>query len=216
MPEPITPEPVQTAPAPAPTRGAVLRALFGSVRLAYLPVLVTYFCYGASGITGIVFLGSLGENQTLTASEKLLVIREMVGVVKGRIPVLSGVAESSTAEASKYVREVERLGVDGFMLMPAMLYKGDTREIITHLTAVGRATGLPIMLYNNPISYANDLTPEIFARLAGIKNFVALKESSGDVRRITDLRNEVGERYAIFTGVDDLVLDSCIIDVSNC
>ena len=168
-----------------------------------------------SGVSGIVFLGSLGENQALLPTEKRDLIREMVKAVGARVPVLSGVAESSTAEASKYVREVERLGVDGFMLMPAMLYKGDTREIITHLTAVGRATGLPIMLYNNPISYANDLTPEIFARLAGIKNFVALKESSGDVRRITDLRNEVGERYAIFTGVDDLVLESAIAGIDG-
>src|SRR2546430_3302956 len=93
------------------------------------------------------------------------------------------------------------------MLMPAMLCKGDPREIMAHFRAAAMATAQPIMIYNNPISYANDVTPEMFAELADQKNFVALKESSGNTRRITDLRNTVGDRYAIFTGVDDLVLE---------
>ncbi len=168
-----------------------------------------------SGVTGIIFLGSLGENQALTPDEKRRVIEAMVKGVRGRVPVLSGVAESSTAEAIRYVREGERLGLDGFMLMPAMLYKGDPRETITHFRVTAKATGLPIMIYNNPISYANDITPEMFAELAGQKNFVALKESSGNTRRITDLRSTVGDRYAIFTGVDDLVLESAVLGIDG-
>ena len=168
-----------------------------------------------SGVAGIIFLGSLGENQTLTAEEKRRLIQAMVKSVNGRVPVLSGVAESSTAEACRYVRDSERLGLDGFMLMPAMLYKGDPHETMTHFRTVAKATGLPIMIYNNPISYANDITPEMFAELADQKNFVALKESSGDTRRITDLRNTVGDRYAIFTGVDDLVLECAILGIDG-
>jgi dihydrodipicolinate synthase/N-acetylneuraminate lyase len=160
-----------------------------------------------SGVSGIIFLGSLGENQALTANEKRQVIEAMVGVVNGRVPVLSGVAESSTTEACRYLRDIERLGVNGCMLMPAMLYRGDARETVAHFRTAARATGLPIMIYNNPISYANDITPEMFAELADVKNFVGLKESSGNTRRITDIRNLVGDRYAIFTGVDDLVLE---------
>src|SRR5256885_16855444 len=83
-----------------------------------------------SGVAGIIFLGSLGENQALRPDEKRQFIQEMVRVVNGRVPVLSGVAESSTQEACRYVREAEELGIDGFMLMPAMLYRGDPREII--------------------------------------------------------------------------------------
>src|SRR5919109_3397586 len=150
----------------------------------------------ASGVSGIIFLGSLGENQALTADEKRLLIEAMVKVVNGRVPLLSGVAESSTAAACRYVRDCETLGADGFMVMPAMLYRGDPRETTTHFRATAKATGLPIMIYNNPISYANDITPEMFAALADQKNFVALKESSGDPRRITELRNVVGDRYA--------------------
>jgi 4-hydroxy-tetrahydrodipicolinate synthase len=168
-----------------------------------------------SGVNGIIFLGSLGENQALTPDEKRRVVEVMVKAVNGRVHVLSGVAESSTAEACRYVRDCERLGLDGFMLMPAMLYKGDPREIMTHFRTVAKATGLPMMIYNNPISYANDITPEMFAGLEDQKNFVALKESSGDTRRITDLRNAVGDRYAIFTGVDDLVLESAILGIDG-
>lgn len=168
-----------------------------------------------SGVSGMIFLGSLGENQPMSGEEKRRVIEAMVKGVNGRIPVLSGVAETSTAEAVRYTRDVEKLGADGVMLMPAMLYKGDPDETLAHFRAVAKSTGLPIMIYNNPISYANDITPELLARLADRKNFVALKESSGDVRRITDLRNTVGDRYAIFTGVDDLVLEASILGIDG-
>ena len=169
-----------------------------------------------SGVTGMIMLGSLGENQALEPEEKRAVIELAVRVVKGRVPVLSGVAETSTPAAIRYVRDGERLGLDGFMLMPAMLYKApDPRETLAHFRAVARATGLPIMIYNNPISYGNDITPEMFAQLADVKTFVALKESSGNTRRITDLHNTVGDRYAIFTGVDDLALESAILGIDG-
>lgn len=169
-----------------------------------------------SGISGLVYLGSLGENQTLTADEKRLVMKEMVGVVNGRIPVVSGVAESATAEACRYVKDCEKLGVDGYMVMPAMNYKTpDPEESMGHLRTVAKATGLPIMIYNNPISYGNDITPEMFAKLADVKNFTSLKESSGNTRRITDLRNTVGDRYSIFTGVDDLALESAVLGIDG-
>jgi len=168
-----------------------------------------------SGVSGLIFVGSLGENQALTSEEKRCVIEAMTQVVNGRVHVLSGVAESSTAEACRYLRDGERLGLDGFMLMPPMLYKGDARETMAFFRTGAEATGLPITLYNNPISYANDITPEMFAELGDVKNFVALKESSGNVRRITDLHNTVGDRYAIFTGVDDLLLESSIVGIDG-
>ena len=119
-----------------------------------------------SGITGIVMLGSLGENQSLEPDEKRRVIELAVRAVKGRIPVLSGVAETSTAAAIRFVRDGERLGLDGFMLMPAMNYKTpDAQETLAHFRTVAKSTGLPIMIYNNPISYGNDITPEMFAQI---------------------------------------------------
>ena len=168
-----------------------------------------------SGVAGLIVLGSLGENQALDPEEKQRVTEATVKQVHGRVPVLSGVAECSTADACRYVRDGEKLGADGFMLMPAMIYRGDPRETLAHFRTVARATGLPIMIYHNPISYGNDITPEMFAQLADAKNFVALKESSGNPRRITDLHNTVGDRYAIFTGVDDLVLESAILGLDG-
>lgn len=168
-----------------------------------------------SGVNGLVILGSLGENQSLGPEEKRQVVEATVKAVRGRVPVLSGVAENSTSAACAYVRDCEKLGASGFMLMPAMVYKGDPRETMAHFRTVAKVTSLPIMIYNNPISYGNDITPKMFAELAEVENFVALKESSGDTRRITDLRNTVGDRYAIFTGVDDLALEAAILGIDG-
>jgi 4-hydroxy-tetrahydrodipicolinate synthase len=168
-----------------------------------------------SGVTGLIMLGSLGENQALAPDEKRRVVEATVQAANGRVPVLSGIAENSTAAACRYARDCEKLDVDGFMLMPAMVYKGDPRETMAHFRTVAKATGLPIMVYNNPISYANDITPKMFAELADVKNLVALKESSGDTRRLTDLHNTVGDRYAVFTGVDDLVLESAVLGIDG-
>jgi len=166
-------------------------------------------------VSGLVMCGSLGENQTLAPEEKRAVLKAALETARGRLPVLSGVAETSTAAACRYVRDLEKLGADGFMVMPPMLYKGDPRETLAHFRAVARATGLPIMIYNNPISYANDITPAMFAELGRIPNFVALKESSGDTRRLTDLHNTLGGRFALFTGVDDLALESAILGIDG-
>jgi 1-pyrroline-4-hydroxy-2-carboxylate deaminase len=168
-----------------------------------------------SGVAGLIMCGSLGENQALDPEEKRKVVELAVAVAQGRIPVLSGVAEPSTSLAIRYLRDLERLGADGAMLMPAMNYKGDPREVLAHFRTAARATDLPIMIYNNPVSYANDLTPAMFAELAEEENLVALKESSGDPRRLTDLHNCVGDRYAIFTGVDDLVLEAAILGIDG-
>src|SRR6266496_281616 len=155
----------------------------------------------AAGIHGVVFLGTVGENTALEYEEKLAVLREMLPVVRGRIPVLTGVAEYTTALACRFARDAEKIGVDGLMVLPGMVYKSDPRETLTHFRTVARATGLPVMVYNNPVSYHVDVTPEMFRELADEPGIVAIKESSENVRRITDLTNIVGDRYILFGGV---------------
>ena len=169
----------------------------------------------ASGVTGLIVAGSLGENQTLDPAEKRALVAEAVKVAAGRVPVLSGVAEMSTAAACQYVRDCERLGASGFMVMPAMVYKSDAAETMNHFRRVAAATNLPWMLYNNPVGYAVDVTPAQFAELSDIPNLIALKESSANTRRITELRLAVGDRYAIFVGVDDLVLESSVLGIDG-
>jgi len=164
-----------------------------------------------AGIHGVVFLGTVGENTALEYQEKLTILHEMKQVVRGRIPMLTGVAEYTTALACRFARDAEKIGLDGLMVLPAMVYKSDERETITHYRTVAHSTGMPIMVYNNPVSYGVDLKPEAFARLADEPTIVAIKESSEDVRRLTDLRNIVGNRYTLFGGVDDLVLESILL-----
>ncbi len=168
-----------------------------------------------SGVAGLVVCGSLGENQVLDPDEKRAVVETAVGVSAGRVPVLSGVAETSTRAACGYVRDCRALGADGFMVMSAMVYPGDEREIVEHFRAVASSVDSPLMIYNNPVSYANDVTPALFAKLAEIDTIVAIKESSQDTRRITDLRNTVGDRYALFAGIDDLALEAAVLGIDG-
>lgn len=169
----------------------------------------------ASGVQGVIVCGSLGENQTLDAEEKRRVVDLAVQVAGKKVPVLSGVAETSTAAACRYVKDCEALGANGFMVMPAMVYKADDREVMNHFRRVAAATNLPWMLYNNPVGYYTDVTPKQFAELSDVKNLVALKESSANTRRVTELRIECGDRYAVFTGVDDLVLESAVLGIDG-
>ncbi|MCW3098642.1 MAG: dihydrodipicolinate synthetase [Chthonomonadaceae bacterium] len=165
----------------------------------------------ASGVEGIIMLGSLGENVALEPDEKRLVVKTAIEVSNGRVPVLSSISECSTAAASRYARDMENLGADGLMVLPAMVYKSDPRETMTHFRTVARSSSLPIIVYNNPLAYGVDITPEMFEQLSDEKTLVAIKESSGNVRRITDILNLVGNRYTIFTGVDDLALESIFL-----
>jgi len=165
----------------------------------------------AGGAHGLVLLGTLGENSSLEADEKRDLVRAAVDRVAGRVPVLAGVAECTTAAACRFAADCERLKLDGLMVLPAMVYKSDPRETAAHFRAVAAASGLPIMIYNNPVSYGVDLPPEALADLADESKFVAVKESSDDVRRITDIINLLGDRFAVFCGVDDLALEALLL-----
>jgi 4-hydroxy-tetrahydrodipicolinate synthase len=164
-----------------------------------------------AGVHGMIMLGTVGENCSLEYHEKLDVLRATVEQVARRVPVLTGVAECSTALACRFAADARKAGVDGLMVLPAMVYKSDARETVAHFRAVAKATDLPILCYNNPVSYGVDITPSMFADLADEPRFVAIKESSENVRRITDLKNSCGDRYLLFCGVDDLVLESVVL-----
>lgn len=161
-----------------------------------------------NGVHGLVTCGSLGEASTLTLEEKLAVTRCAVEVSGGRIPVLANVSETSTREALRFIKEAVALGVDGFMLMPSLIYVADSREAMQSIRTMAEAAAKPCMIYNNPVAYRVDLKPEHMAELADCKWLVAIKESSDDIRRVTDLRNALGDRYQLFIGVDDLSFEA--------
>jgi len=162
------------------------------------------------GVTGFIMLGTLGENSSISPDEKEAVLRMAVETVAGRVPVLSGVAEYTTDLAIAQARRAAEAGCDGLMLLPCMVYEQDSREAIAHFGTVADATGLPVMIYNNPPAYKVDLSPEDFCRLARHENIVAVKESSHDSRRITDMFNACGDRYRIYCGVDDRALENLL------
>ena len=165
----------------------------------------------AARVNGIVCCGSLGEASTLTADEKIDILKAVKEQARGRAPVILTVAEDSTRAAAEVAARAQDAGADGLMVLPAMRYVATPREVVAHFRAMARASDLDIMIYNNPLAYAIDITPAMFAELADEPKFVAIKESSGDVRRITDIHNAVGDRYQIFTGVDDLALESLML-----
>ncbi len=160
-----------------------------------------------AGVDGIIILGSLGENSTLDGAEKRELMAFFAREIGGRVPLLACVAESATREAVSLVQAGEAAGVDGFMVLPPMRYPSSREETLGWFRDVEAATGLPLMLYNNPVAYGTDLSPEDVAELAELEGYVAIKESSADPRRIPSIRRLCGDRLAVFCGVDDLALE---------
>ncbi|HVS76590.1 MAG TPA: dihydrodipicolinate synthase family protein [Steroidobacteraceae bacterium] len=161
----------------------------------------------ADGVHGLVALGTVGENNSLTAEEKRSVLRTAVEAAGGRVPVVAGVSELTTAAAAAFARDAEAIGAAGLMLLPAMVYVPTARELEFHFRTVAQATRLPIMLYNNPPAYRVSIDVDTLGRLADVPNIVAVKESSPDPRRFTDVVNACGERFVLFAGLDDLVFE---------
>ena len=161
-----------------------------------------------NGCTGIICLGSLGEAATLTFDEKIAIVKTAVDAVSPAIPVVAAISALSTAEAVKMAKATAEIGAQGLMILPPYVYKGDWREMRAHVAAILKATPLEGMLYNNPVAYGTDFTPEQIADLAEeFPNLVAVKESSTDVRRVTAIRALTGDRLAIFMGVDDAIVE---------
>ena len=159
------------------------------------------------GVHGLVILGTVGENNSLSADEKRGVLRAAVEAVGGRVPLITGVSEFTTASAVAYARDAERIGVDGLMVLPAMVYVPTPAELEQHFRCVAEATGLPIMLYNNPPAYRVNIDFGTLRRLAEQRNIVAIKESAPDPRRFTDLCNAFAERFVLFAGLDDIAFE---------
>ncbi len=168
-----------------------------------------------NGVSGVIVLPMLGENASLTSSEREKVIRGAVEVVHGRVPVLSGLAEVTLASAQTNARDYETFGAQGLMVFPSLGYKSDPRETAAWYRQIAAASSLPIMIYNNPIAYGVDVTPAVLQMLADTREIVCVKEESGDIRRITDIAVALGDRFSVFCGVDDLIVESMALGVTG-
>ena len=160
------------------------------------------------GCSGIVIGGSLGEAATLTFEEKQKLIATAIEATNNTLPVVLGISALSTDEAVALVNMAELAGCAGLMVLPPYVYKGDWRETEYHFSKVIGQTDLSCMLYNNPIAYGTDTLPEQVAELAQKHhNLLAIKESSADVRRLSAIRHLIGDRLALFVGVDDIIVE---------
>ncbi|WNO53410.1 dihydrodipicolinate synthase family protein [Stakelama saccharophila] len=167
------------------------------------------------GVDGLILLGTCGENNSLTADEKRLVLSGAVEALKNRAPLVAGVSEFTTDAAIRYARDAEKIGVDALMVLPAMVYVPKPEELAAHFRAVAEATSLPVMLYNNPPAYRVDIDFETLAVLEDVENIVAIKESAPDPRRFTDVINRFGDRYTVMAGLDDIALEGLMLGASG-
>jgi 4-hydroxy-tetrahydrodipicolinate synthase len=163
------------------------------------------------GVHGLIVMGTVGENNSLQPEEKRTLLKSAVETVGKRVPVIAGVSEFDTKRACAFARDAERIGADGLMVLPAMVYVPTETELVGHFRAVSEATDLPIMLYNNPPAYRVSVSIEAMQQLADRPNIVCLKESAPDTRRFTDLYNAIGDRFILFAGLDDVALEGLIL-----
>jgi len=164
-----------------------------------------------AGVHGIVLGGTLGEASTLTAAEKLLLLKKAQEVISDRIPVIINIAEQSTRDAIAAAQAAEANGADGLMLLPPMRYKATDEETVQYFAAIAQSTKLPIMIYNNPVDYKIEVTLDMFDELQQYKNIQAVKESTRDISNVTRMINRFGSRYQILCGVDTLAMESLVM-----
>ncbi|MBS1952439.1 MAG: 1-pyrroline-4-hydroxy-2-carboxylate deaminase [Cytophagales bacterium] len=164
-----------------------------------------------AGVNGIIIGGSLGEASTLENQEKVDLIKFALEKVNGKVPVIMTIAEGSTRHATTLAQEAEKAGAQGLMVLPPMRYKSDHRETVQFYKTIAGASSLPIMVYNNPVDYKIEVTLDMFAELADIKNIQSVKESTRDVSNVTRMINRFGDRFKILCGVDTLALEELVL-----
>ena len=168
-----------------------------------------------NGVSGVIVLPMLGENASLSLSERETVIRLAVEAVGGRVPVLSGLAEITLDSAMANAAAYRSFGAQGLMVFPSLGYRTDPRETIQWYREIARSGQLPIMIYNNPIAYGVDVTADILEELYDVPEIICIKEETGDIRRVTDTYIAFGDRFSVFCGVDDLIVESCALGVTG-
>jgi 4-hydroxy-tetrahydrodipicolinate synthase len=163
------------------------------------------------GVHGLVVLGTCGENNSLEPDEKRRLLTAAVEVVAGRVPIIVGVSEFTTARAVAFAKDAEAIGANALMALPAMVYVPTEAELAAHFSTIAQASNLPIMLYNNPPAYRVSITMDVLKRLADEPTIVAVKESAPDTRRFTDLVRAFGDRFILMAGLDDVALEGLIL-----
>lgn len=163
------------------------------------------------GVHGLIPLGSTGEYYALSPEERRQVLSATIRAAAGRVPVLAGTNAGATREVVAFSREAEALGASGVMLAPPYYSLPQPEELFAHFRGINDAIGIPMMLYNYPGRTGVDMTPEFIERLAGLKNVRYVKESTGEMPRITELLRRCGDRLGVFCGCDTIAIESLVV-----
>jgi len=167
-------------------------------------------CFGLqmdAGCDGLIVCGSLGEGPMLSHDEKIEVLKTAQNAA-GKKPVLLTINEAATRDAAALGKRAAKEGASGLMVVPSPIYHTNPEETVATLSAVAKAADLPIMIYSNRLAYRVDVTVTDMEKLAKDERFVAIKESSDDIRRTTEIFNHFGNRWDVFTGVDNLAFEA--------
>src|SRR5437764_2073035 len=161
----------------------------------------------AGGITGIVAVGTTGESPTLTHDEKHEVIQRTIKIANGRCQVIAGAGTNSTRDSIEATKFAEKAGADGALLVAPYYNKPSQEGLFRHFKAIAEATKLAVMLYNIPGRCGVDIAADTVVRLAqNCPNIVSIKEASGSVDRVAELRRRLPEKFTILSGDDGLTL----------
>ena len=160
----------------------------------------------AGGVHGVVPCGSTGEAATLTHDEHIAIVREVVRLVRGRVPVIAGTGSNSTAEAIRLTRAAEEAGADGALLISPYYNKPTQEGIYRHYAAVAEATRLPLIVYNIPGRTSSNITAETMGRLSRVPSVVGVKEASGSLAHVLEVIQASGPDFAVYSGDDILTL----------
>lgn len=164
-----------------------------------------------SGVHGLIPLGSTGEFYALQPDERQAVVAKTIEAAAGRVPVLVGANAASTCEVVQFSQQAEALGADGVLLAAPYYALPTSDELFEHFRAVNDAISIPIMLYNYPGRTGVDMTPDLIDRLADLKNIEYVKESTGDITRVSEMIRRSGDRIQVFCGCDTLALESFLL-----
>jgi 4-hydroxy-tetrahydrodipicolinate synthase len=160
-----------------------------------------------AGVHGIVATGTMGEAGSLSNAERSTVVRAVIEAADGRVPVIVGVSAGTPAAAIAFAADAAEAGASALMMLPPLGYRADANEIVAHYRAVGEAGGLPLMAYNNPEASGIDMRADLITRLYDeVDAVVAIKECSGDARRIPELINAAPD-LEVLVGGDDWALE---------
>ncbi len=164
-------------------------------------------------VHGVIPTGSTGEFASLSEAERKRVVEVTVDEVNGKVPVVAGAAAVSTHDTITYARAAEEAGADGVMIVPPYYCHPVERELYEHYKSVAKSIHIPIMLYNNPWTSGVDMLPPLVAKLSGIDNITHIKESSGDMRRVSEIMRLCGDRMTVFCGADNLALEMLTLGI---